>query len=140
MRRDLIVLVVLGIGACLPGCAVLQDMLHGPRPGPNGFVTVSCTNTLPNPSQPCEEEALRACSDTAIRQFVTAHSSPNMVTIYPSKQKSKDDGDKNDKNRDKDRADEQPRVEQQGYDISAEYQCYLTKPQPWDSGYTPPAR
>ncbi|MBB3845362.1 hypothetical protein [Xanthomonas arboricola] len=121
MRRDLIVLVVLGIGACLPGCAVLQDMLHGPRPGPNGFVTVSCTNTLPNPSQPCEEQALRACSDTAIRQFVTAHSSPNMVTIYPSRQKSKDDG------KNKDRA-------------SAEYQCYLTKPQPWDSGYTPPAR
>ncbi|WP_434982346.1 hypothetical protein [Xanthomonas arboricola] len=62
--------------------------------------------------------------------------------IYPSKQKSKDDGDKNGKNKDKDkdRADEQPKVEQQGYDISAEYQCYLTKPQPWDSGYTPPAR
>ncbi|WP_258078287.1 hypothetical protein [Xanthomonas arboricola] len=97
---------------------------------------MSCNNALPNPSQPCEQEALRACSDTAIRQFVTAHSSPNMVTVYPSKQKSKDDG----KNKDKHRADEQPKVEQQGYEISAEYQCYLTKPQPWDSGYTPPAR
>ncbi|WP_176339789.1 hypothetical protein [Xanthomonas hortorum] len=136
MRQDLIVLVVLGTSACLPGCAALQDLLRGPRPGPAGFVTVSCTSLQPDPAQPCEQEALRACSDTAIRQLITAQSSPNMVTIFPDKRKSKDNGKDNRKDRD----DEQPRVEHQGYDIRAEYQCYLTKPQPWDNGYTPPAR
>ncbi|WP_349655463.1 hypothetical protein [Xanthomonas sp. 10-10] len=136
MRRDLIVLVVLGSSACLPGCAAFQDLLGGPRPGPAGFVTVSCTSLQADPAQPCEDEALRACSDTAIRQLITAQSSPNLVTIFPDKRKSKDDN-KNDR---KDRADEQPRVEQHGYDIRAEYQCYLTKPEPWDNGYTPPAR
>ncbi|MBB5863487.1 hypothetical protein [Xanthomonas sp. 3058] len=140
MRRDLIALVVIGASACLPGCAAIQDMFHGPRPSPNGFVTVSCIDAVPNRTQPCEEEALRACSDTAIRQFVTAQSSPNMVTIYPISKKSKDDGKDDGKKNRKDHDDEQPRVEQQGYQISAEYQCYLTKPQPWDSGYTPPAR
>ncbi|MCC8619085.1 hypothetical protein [Xanthomonas vesicatoria] len=136
MRRDLVVLAVLGTSACLPGCAAFQDLLRGPRPGPAGFVTVSCNNLMPDSAQPCEEEAQRACSDTAIRQLITARSSPNMVTIFPEKRKSKDD----DKNNRKDRADEQSRVEQHGYDITAEYQCYLTKPQPWDSGYTPPTR
>lgn len=136
MRRNLIVLVVLGTSACLPGCAVLQDLLRDPRPGPAGFVTVSCTSLQPDPAQPCEQEALRACSDTAIRQLITARSSPNMVPIFPDKRKSKNDG----KDNRKDRNDEQSSMEQRGYDISAEYQCYLTKPQPWDSGYTPSAR
>ncbi|APP84551.1 hypothetical protein ABQZ99_012140 [Xanthomonas hortorum pv. vitians] len=127
------------VSAFLPGCAFIQDVMRGPRPSANGFVTVSCTNNLPNPAQPCEEEALRACSDTAIRQFVTASSLPNMVTIYPSKQERKDNKRDGKSNRD-DRPAEQPRTEQQGYKISAEYQCFLTKPQPWDSGYTPPAK
>ncbi|MCE4347847.1 hypothetical protein LYZ86_00920 [Xanthomonas hortorum pv. cynarae] len=62
-----------------------------------------------------------------------------MVTIYPSKQERKNDkGDG--KTKSKDGTAEQPRTEQQGYEISAEYQCFLTKPQPWDSGYTPPAK
>ncbi len=136
MRRNLVVLVVLGTSACLPGCAVLQDLLRGPRPGPAGFVTVRCTSPEPDPAQPCEQEALQACSDTAIRQLITTQSSPNMVTIFPDKRKSKDDG----KNNREDRDDEQPVVEHHGYDIRAEYQCYLTKPQPWDNGYTPAAR
>ncbi|WP_274393589.1 hypothetical protein [Xanthomonas campestris] len=136
MRRNLIVLVVLGTSACLAGCAALQDLLRDPRPGPAGFVTVSCTSLQPDPAQPCEQEALQACSDTAIRQLITARSSPNMVPIFPDKRKSKNDG----KDNRKDRNDEQSSVEQRGYDIRAEYQCYLTKPQPWDSGYTPSAR
>ncbi|RJU10952.1 hypothetical protein XcmpCFBP7700_06895 [Xanthomonas campestris] len=97
---------------------------------------MSCTSLQPDPAQPCEQEALRACSDTAIRQLITARSSPNMVPIFPDKRKSKNDG----KDNRKDRNDEQSSMEQRGYDISAEYQCYLTKPQPWDSGYTPSAR
>ena len=104
--------------------------------GPAGFATVSCTSLKPDPTQPCEQEALRACSDTAIRQLITARSSPNMVPIFPDKPKSKNDG----KDNRKDRNDEQSSVEQRGYDIRAEYQCYLTKPQPWDSGYTPSTR
>ncbi len=59
-----------------------------------------------------------------------------MVPIFPDKRKSKNDGNDNRK----DRNDEQSSVEQRGYDIRAQYQCYLTKPQPWDSGYTPSAR
>ncbi|MEA5124311.1 hypothetical protein [Xanthomonas floridensis] len=136
MRRNLIVLVVLGTSACLPGCAAVQDLLRGPRPGPAGFVTVNCTSLQPDPAQPCEEEAQQACADTAIRQLITARSSPNLVAIFPEKRTSKND----DKNNRKERADEQPGVEQHGYAIRAEYQCYLTKPEPWDNGYTPPAR
>lgn len=49
-----------------------------------------------------------------------------MVPIFPDKRKSKNDG----KDNRKDRNDEQSSVEQRGYDIRAEYQCYLTKPQP----------
>ncbi|WP_161959959.1 hypothetical protein [Xanthomonas arboricola] len=140
MRRNLIVLGVLGTSACLPGCAFVQDLLRGPRPGPAGFVTVSCTSLQADLAQPCEDDALRACSDTAIRQLITAQSSPNLVTVFPDKRTSKDDGKDGRRNDRKDRADEQPRIEQHGYTIRAEYQCYLTKPQPWDNGYTPPAR
>ncbi|USJ00097.1 hypothetical protein MUG10_19340 [Xanthomonas prunicola] len=136
MRRNLIVLVVLGISACLTGCTSFQEFLRGPRPGPAGSVTVTCTSLMPDPAQPCDEEALRACADTAIRQLITARSSPNTVTIFPEKRKSRDDGKDSGRNR----ADEHPRVEQHGYNISAEYQCYLTKPQPWNSGYTPQPR
>ncbi|MCC4587226.1 hypothetical protein LL962_08935 [Xanthomonas sp. NCPPB 1067] len=136
MRRNLVALVVLGTSTYLPGCAFVQDLLRGPRPGPAGFVTVSCTSLQPDPGHPCEEEAQRACADTAIRQLIAARSSPNMVALFPEKRKSKDD----DKNNRKDRADEQPGFEQHGYAIRAEYQCYLAKPQPWDNGYTPPAK
>ncbi|PKV12245.1 hypothetical protein CVO74_07245 [Xanthomonas prunicola] len=136
MRRHLIVLVVLGTSACLAGCATFQEFLRGPRPGPAGFVTVNCTSLMPDPAQPCEEGALRACADTAIRQLITARSSPNTVTIFPEKRKSRDDGKHNGRNR----ADEQSRVEQHRYNISADSQCYLTKPQPWNIGYTPQPR
>ncbi|WDN39919.1 hypothetical protein [Xanthomonas oryzae] len=136
MHRNLSVLVVPRTSACLPGCAFVQDLLRGPRPGPAGFVTVHCTSLMPDPTQPCEEDARRACADTAIRQLITARSSPNTVTIFPDKRKSKD----GDKDNGRNRADEQPSVEQHGYNVSAEYQCYLTKPQPWNSGYTPPTR
>ncbi|MCC4609156.1 hypothetical protein LL967_14890 [Xanthomonas campestris pv. zinniae] len=136
MRRNHIFMAVLATSVCLPGCAVMQDFLRGPRPDQAGFVTVNCTSLQPDPAQPCEEEALRACADTAIRQLITTFSSPNTVMIFPDKRKSKDD----EKNNRRDSADEQPRVEQHGYNIRAEYQCYLTKPEPWDNGYTPAAR
>ena len=65
-----------------------------------------CIRDRPDPAQPCEQEALQACSDTAIRQLITARSPPNMVPIFPDKRKSKNDG----KDNRKDRNDEQSSV------------------------------